>query len=664
MTDKKPGLGAHLEAALSAGILLALCQVVVETVLVAARARHFLLSPTLFFGAQMYDFCVKLFLWLPGMHDWFRGGVLDSFLPAGFGSKLAIAAALLIPNLVVAAVLAALVGIARWLLGRPAAILPALLSLVGIGFVVHLAGWFGGIYIPKGWSAKVLLRHAGRVLIWEGAWIAFLGLVLAAVGAVLLSRLRPAVRWSAAAGLAVLVIASLRSLAPADADSSVMLSLEAGPVPETRRADNLILISIDSLRADRVGSYGNPHDTSPTIDRIGRQGVRFGNASSSSSWTLPSHMSMFTGRDVLGHGVISESDKLSPAVPTLAGRLKSAGLATAAIVSTPVLSAKFGFGHGFDSYDDQTIPAPNAFDAVKDEPAPTVEKLATTWLREHASERFFLFLHFWDVHYDYIPPPPYDTMFDPDYKGTVTGKDFYEDSAINKHLPERDVEHLLALYDGEIRWVDDHLARIFQVVDDLGLAGKTAIIITSDHGDEFFEHGYKGHGRTLYNEVTRVPLVMSVPGLPGNQVVETPVSLVDLMPTALTMLGVETPAGLSGVDLLDDSEGSRLSQRAAVHGWLCNLKVRSDCQAMQNGPIGTLLHHFQPLKLEFFAADDAKQQKNLAGSSGWPREKQMSLLDSQLNASWKSYRQLGQDRGGSDLDPATRDRLKDLGYIN
>lgn len=663
MSTDKPSLGAHLQAALSAAVLLALCQVAVETVLISAHARNYLISPTLFFGAQMYDFCVKLFLLLPGMSDWFRGGILDSFLGAGFASKLSVGAALLLPNLIIAALLGVVVGAARWATGRKAEVLPALLLLVAFGFAVHALSWIFGIYVPKGWSAKVLLRHAGRVFIWEGAWLAFASLAVAALGAALLGRLRPAARWAVSAGLAALLVGGIFTLAPSTAVSSVPPAGEAAPVPD-KLVDNLILISIDSLRADRVGSYGNKHDTSPTMDRIGRQGLRFTNAYSASSWTLPGHMSMLTGRDVLGHGVISESDRLSPAVPTLAGRLKNAGLATAAIVSTPVLSARFGFNHGFDSYDDHTIPAPNAFDAVKDEPAPTVEKLATAWLREHAQERFFLFLHFWDVHYDYIPPAPYDTMFDPDYKGTVTGKDFYKDKAINKHLPQRDLEHLFALYDGEIRWVDDHIARILGVVEQLGLAGKTAVIITSDHGDEFFEHGYKGHGRTLYNEVTHIPLVMYVPGLPGGQVVDTPVSHVDLMPTALALLGAEAPAGMSGVDILQGGDGSRLRQRAAINGWLCNLKVRSDCLAMQKNDVGTLIHLFQPLRLEFYAPDDVLQKKNLAGKSEWPRAQQMSLLRSQLNGAWKSYRELGQKRGEAELDAATRDRLRDLGYLD
>jgi hypothetical protein len=658
----RPSLTAHVAAALSAAVLLALCQVAVETVFIAVRLRDYLLSPQLFFGAQMYDFCVKLFLLLPGTFDWFRGSVLDSFLPVGFASKVSIGMALLVPNLVIAALLGLLVGCLRWLRRAEVAVPPALWTLVIVGFAIHVGAWLHGIYVPKGWSAMVLLRHAARVFVWEGAWLSFLAFAFAAAVAAVLATMRPAVRWAVSAALATALVGGLLALAPARAVSSVAAT--AAPAPRERLADNLIFISIDSLRADRVGVYGNPRPTSPTIDRLAAAGVRFANASSSSSWTLPSHMSMFTGRDVLAHGVISESDRLSTAIPTLAGSLKSAGLRTAAIVSTPVLNGRFGFNHGFDLYDDHTIPAPNAFDSVTDEPAPTVEKLAIDWLRNNAAQRFFLFLHFWDVHYDYIPPPPYDTMFDPDYTGTVTGKGFYERTDINKRLPKRDIEHLLALYDGELRWVDDHIARVLAAVEDLGIADRTAIVVTSDHGDEFFEHGYKGHGRTLYNEVTRIPLIMKAPGVPGGQVIESPVGLADIMPTALAFLGVEAPAGMSGLDLLQQGTDGPLARRDAVYAWLCNLKVRTNCLALQNGSAGTLIHLFQPLRLEFYAPLDLAQQRNLSGGDDWPREESMASMEENLNAAWRSYRDLGEERGAVKLDAATRDRLRDLGYVD
>jgi arylsulfatase A-like enzyme len=433
--------------------------------------------------------------------------------------------------------------------------------------------------------------------------------------------------------------------------------LEPGPA----LADSLILISIDSLRADRVGSYGNPRETSPAIDRLAREGVRFSNAMSTTSWTTPAHMSMLTGLDVLAHGVITERDRLPDTIPTLAAVLQEAGLATAGIVSAPQVAGHYGFSRGFDLYDDQTIPAPSAFDALEDEPAPVVESLATSWLRANGGKRFFLFLHFWDVHYDYMPPPPYDTMFDPEYRGSVTGVDFFQNKAINKNMDPRDLEHILALYDGELRWVDDHIARILAVLEEMGVEDRTAVIVTSDHGDEFFEHGFKGHGRTLYGEVTRVPLVVRVPGGNGT-VVDAPASLTDLMPTALRILGVEAPARMNGVDLL--GTGGGLRDRAAVYAWLCSLKQQTNCQAMQHGGEGTLIHRFQPTRVEFYGPEDVLQQRDQARTGGWPRESQLTALERSLNARWQSFRRTGGERGSVELDQATLDRLRDLGYVD
>src|SRR6185436_11342664 len=162
---------------------------------------------------------------------------------------------------------------------------------------------------------------------------------------------------------------------------------------------------------------------------------------------------------------------------------------------------------------------------------------------------FFLFLHYWDVHYDYAPGAPYDSMFDPDYRGDVSGDNFYFNPRVNAHMNARDLEHVVALYDGEIRLVDDHIAKLRAALDRLAIAGKTIIVLTADHGDEFFEHGNKGHHRTLYDEVLRVPLLIYVPGATIAGVrVAAGASIVDGMPTLLGMTGIALPEVLEGTD--------------------------------------------------------------------------------------------------------------------
>lgn len=655
----------HLRAALGAALLLALCQVALGTLIIALRMQGYILSPQVFFGNQIYDFCVKCFMLLPGASSWLHGGNLDRFLPIGFLAKLPLGGAFVVPDVVVCLAFGVLVASARFALRRPATVRGAVWWLLAIGLAVHALSGAFAVYVPKAWNLKVLVRQAGRTFIWEGLYIALINLILAGAAALFLSRLRPPARFTAAAAIAAAIgvgVVMLPSIGapPSDAAVAERQATAAGDA----KVKNFILVSIDSLRADRLGSYGNRNETSPTLDRLAAGGIRFTNAMSTTSWTLPSHMSLLTGRYVLSHGVITEKDRLPEAIPTLAEQLQRAGIVTGGVVSVPLLGKQYGFGRGFDRYDDQTIPSATWFDALRDEPAPKVTELAEEWIRAHRQDRFFLFLHYWDVHYDYIPPEPYDRLFDPDYTGSVTGVEFFHDKSINRRLPRRDIDHLLALYDGEIRWVDDHLSKLVGLLGELGIEDDTAIVVTADHGDEFFEHGYKGHGRTLYREVTHVPLIVHLPDSDGGRVDDTPVSLVDIMPTILDLAGVGVPAGVEGASLRPLFGGGALPRRDAVYAWLCFLKRKTNCQAMQYSPVGTLIHEFQPLRLEFYTPDDRLQAHDVADSASWPREEQLDRLQRVLDDQWLSYRSAGGEQGDVDVDKATMERLRALGYVD
>ena len=173
-------------------------------------------------------------------------------------------------------------------------------------------------------------------------------------------------------------------------------------------------------------------------------------------------------------------------------------------------------------------------------------------------------MHLWDVHYDFIPPPPYDRLFDPDYRGTITGVDFMENTAVHREMDPRDLEHLVALYDGEIRFTDEILGDDPRRPARRGLLDDTLVAVTADHGEEFFEHGRNGHQQTLYDEVVRVPLVLHWPGrLAGGRVVRDQVRLVDLMPTFLAAAGAAPPYELQGRDVLPLAQGRALPPRTA-----------------------------------------------------------------------------------------------------
>jgi len=318
-----------------------------------------------------------------------------------------------------------------------------------------------------------------------------------------------------------------------------------GDAPVAR--PNILLVSIDSLRADHLGSYGYARDTSPTIDRLAREGVVFENAISSAPWTIPAHATMLTGLPPEVHGVISWKHSLAPEAVTLAEILRDAGWDTAAFVSGPTVVARYGFDQGFASYDESMVDPDrerSAYPVTSPGLVKLVDGFLGSWDAAGRTAPFFVFLHMWDVHYDYTPPAPWNRMFDPDYAGDVTAVDFERNKRLNAKMDPRDLAHVIALYDGEIRYTDDHLAMIVARLEALGVLDDTIVVVTSDHGDEFFEHGMKGHAKTLYDEVLHVPLVIRHPPriAHGRRVAEQ-VRMMDVAPTILGLARVAPPDG-------------------------------------------------------------------------------------------------------------------------
>jgi arylsulfatase A-like enzyme len=177
----------------------------------------------------------------------------------------------------------------------------------------------------------------------------------------------------------------------------------------------------------------------------------------------------------------------------------------------------------------------------------------------------FLFVHLWDVHYDYAAPPEYVRRFDPDYQGQLDARDFEKNEALHAGMPARDLEHLIALYDAEIRFTDDVLGRMLAALGERGMLEDALLVFTADHGEEFFEHGDKGHGHTLFDEVVRVPLIFHWPGhFEAGGVVTDQVCLVDLMPTLLALAGSARPSREQGRDVSPLLRGVALASEPAL----------------------------------------------------------------------------------------------------
>ena len=333
------------------------------------------------------------------------------------------------------------------------------------------------------------------------------------------------------------------------------------------RPRNAILISIDTLRPDHLGCYGHGRDTSPTLDALAARGVRFADASAAAPWTLPSHATMLTGLYPSHHGVKNHETRLPGSVVTLAEELARHDLRTLGVVNTWNVGApQFQLAQGFQrfSYVPETEEDERTLQMRTRNGAREVLAQAREFLlADGGAQPFFLFLHFYDVHSDFSPRPPYREQFVEPYQGRLTGR---TQQLVNLRdqgasFSPDDLRWLRQMYDAEIRQLDDLLGNFLGWLDGRGWLADTLLVVTSDHGEEFQEHGGILHGRTQYQEVLRVPLILAGPGVPVGTVVDTPVNLVDLAPTVLACMGLSSSTPRDGLDVSGLWRGERLPER-------------------------------------------------------------------------------------------------------
>ena len=317
---------------------------------------------------------------------------------------------------------------------------------------------------------------------------------------------------------------------------------------------NILVIDIDPLRLDAVHAFGNAREITPFLDSFAKQSISFNNAVAVSSWTLPSAMSLMTGTYPSRHGIINKVllsnvdkqeypatlSKTAPSFTTLAEELKAHGYTTAGFAGGAALDPSYGFNKGFDAYE-----SPGEFEG-------TVEPLekALSFINLHKNDKFFVFVQGFDVHGQYIPKEGLDLRFvDKKYSGQLTGsapeqKSIREDGVLHGSvfLTNEDVQFLRSVYDEKVTKLDSRLADFFQRLEKLQPSKKTIIIFTSDHGEEFYEHGRIDHGMTLYDEVIRVPLLFNIPQK-RSQIISQQIRNIDIAPTILEIVGI-TPSAV------------------------------------------------------------------------------------------------------------------------
>ena len=388
-------------------------------------------------------------------------------------------------------------------------------------------------------------------------------------------RIVPAVIAVACSALAFLSACEGRVSSSSEKNSAEPSQItSAAPI----RPRLIILISIDTLRADHLSLYGYPRMTSPNLDLFALEGASFEDASSVAPWTLPAHASMLTGLYPMTHGVIEPGRKLPKDIPTLAKLLGDHGWRTAAAVNSAWLLRKT---HELSREFDDFLFVQEVL--VQRFPTRKVTDRAMRWIEEAKTSNLFLFMHYYDVHSDYKSLPRFEKLFVAPYEGEIDGTtwqlnvasmpdsyiascqaDFdaercrfgageslhYVDDSVRKPtFAPHDLRHLEELYDAGIRQIDDELGRFFRYLESEDLFDVATVIVTSDHGEELSDHGSFYHFLTIYQEVLRVPLIVRGAGIPPGQAIGAPVSIVDLAPTILAWAGIEPPAEFEGFDL-------------------------------------------------------------------------------------------------------------------
>lgn len=413
---------------------------------------------------------------------------------------------------------------------------------------------------------------------------------------------------------------------------------------------NVLLVIVDTARADHLSTFGYLRPTSPNLDRLAAEGQRFDAAWSQSPWTLPSIATILTGQPPHVHGATRGERGIHPVrdeVETLAQRLRSVGYATAAFINVlwcaPEIS---GLDRGFDLYDYHETDESNRGHRNASETTDAV----LAWLDLAGDDPFFIVTHYFDPHLTYDPPAPYDTIYErgpgprvPAGFGNASQVFAIRDGRIRLTPGQR--ESLIARYDGEIRFTDEQFGRLREGLVQRGRWDDTLVIVVGDHGEEFWEHGGFEHGHSHHRELLRMPLIVRRPGGPSGAIIGDRVRQIDIAPTILDFAGMERPDDQSGFVL-----GTHAADYAVAEGslWAGDLvSVRSDR--------GTLILNRDDGAATFYAPDDTFELEPLPVDSQEARDL-LGLLEA-LPA-------LGtQEANPNPLTEEQLERLRSLGYI-
>ena len=394
---------------------------------------------------------------------------------------------------------------------------------------------------------------------------------------------------------------------------------------------NVVVITIDTLRADHLGCYGYKQIHTPNTDGLAADGIRFENAFTAVPITLPSHTVIFTGTYPMLNGMHDFSgNRLGPEPPTLAEVLKQHGYRTGAVVAAAVLDSRFGLNRGFDFYYDHfdfnRLQESNLDEMER--PGNIVADETLEWLANNYQKPFFLWMHLYDPHYPYNPPAPYSD------------------------------EYKLHPYDGEIAFADEQVGRLLQFLKQAKLYDNTLIVLSGDHGEGLGEHGEKTHGFFIYNSTLHVPLLVHLPHGPKGKQVEDPVSTADIMPTVLQVLNLPVPSQVQGQSVLPAIEGASAQQAQSLYAETFLPRLHFNWSELRGVEVGKY-HFIEAPKPELYdTSKDPGELNNLYSDKKAVSEEMRAKLAGIIRQ-YTAGKELAEKTG---LDPALMERLKSLGY--
>ena len=405
---------------------------------------------------------------------------------------------------------------------------------------------------------------------------------------------------------------------------------------------NVLLVTFDTTRADRIGCYGDELARTPTVDALAAEGVLFEEALTSVPITLPSHSTLMTGKVPFAHGVRDNGlFVLGDEQHTLAEILRENGYRTAAAIASFPLLGRFGIGQGFELYDDHVTAEyedlygdrvfPKSRLYMDERPAAQVNEAVLPWLEENHDQPFFLWLHYFDPHQPLHPPAPYDQLFAHD------------------------------LYRGEIAYADESLGVVMERLRKLGVADETLVIFTADHGEGLGEHHESTHSMLLYQGTLHVPLVMRLPGGIAGRRVSQRVGLVDVLPTVLDLLGIEPPEGIQGRSLasyLTEAEEPPGDRQRELYAETLSPRLARNWGELRALVVDDHKYVHGPLRELFDLEKDPAELENLVDRPGSPAGE----LERRLAGFLEENAVAGLDVSVT-IDEETSRRLQALGYL-